>query len=104
LGTSKQDAAEFDESIRLSTGGIAGYSFVAPWYSDSDSVQMGLVLTGQCLDRNIPKMYDLLSDLTLNVNFDNTAKLKTLINLVSCIIVHTRDYCVECLINDELSG
>lgn len=79
LGTSTKSAAEFDEKIRLHTGGIGASEFLATSHSNIDGFQLGLEFSGQCLDRNINRMYDLLSEAVNEVNLNNEAKLKTLI-------------------------
>lgn len=40
-------------------------------------------MTGNCLDRNIDKMYDIMAKLIHETNFDDVEKLKTLIIGVS---------------------
>jgi Zn-dependent M16 (insulinase) family peptidase len=48
-------------------------------------MEEGIALMGNCLDRNIDKMYDILTKLILETNFDDAEKLKTLIIGVSQI-------------------
>ncbi|RUS30251.1 LOW QUALITY PROTEIN: Metalloenzyme, LuxS/M16 peptidase-like protein [Jimgerdemannia flammicorona] len=47
--------------------------------ADLDQIEEGIALSGNCLDRNIDKMYELLSTLIRETNFDNVDRLKTLI-------------------------
>lgn len=42
-------------------------------------MEEGIALMGNCLDRNIDKMYDIFTKLILETNFDDAEKLKTLI-------------------------
>lgn len=51
--------------------------------TDLETVEEGIALVGNCLDRNVDKMYDLLTKLVLETNFDDTEKLRTLIIGVS---------------------
>lgn len=50
---------------------------------DIGHVEEGIALTGNCLDRNIDKMYDIMAKLVHETNFDDVEKLKTLIIGVS---------------------
>ncbi|KAI9276663.1 peptidase M16C associated-domain-containing protein [Phascolomyces articulosus] len=79
LGTRTQSMAEIDEEIRLYTGGLRASTTVSTSHSDIDHTEEGIALIGNCLDRNVDKMYDILSKLILETNFDDTEKLKTLI-------------------------
>ncbi|RUP41802.1 Metalloenzyme, LuxS/M16 peptidase-like protein [Jimgerdemannia flammicorona] len=79
LGTHTRDMAEIDDDIRLYTGGIRASTFLATNHSDLDQIEEGIALSGNCLDRNIDKMYELLSTLIRETNFDNVDRLKTLI-------------------------
>ncbi|CAO3606883.1 unnamed protein product [Cunninghamella blakesleeana] len=79
LGTKNQSMAEIDDEIRLYTGGLRASTTVSTNHSDIDVMEEGIALTGNCLDRNIDKMYDIMSKLILDTNFDNLEKLRTLI-------------------------
>ncbi|SAM08473.1 hypothetical protein [Absidia glauca] len=79
LGTKNQSMAEIDDEIRLYTGGLRASMTVSTNHSDIDVMEEGIALMGNCLDRNIDKMYDILTKLILETNFDDAEKLKTLI-------------------------
>ncbi|KAI9305038.1 peptidase M16C associated-domain-containing protein [Cunninghamella echinulata] len=79
LGTKNQSMGEIDDEIRLYTGGLRASTTVTTNHSDIDVMEEGIALTGNCLDRNIDRMYDILSKLVLETNFDNLEKLRTLI-------------------------
>ncbi|KAI7860572.1 peptidase M16C associated-domain-containing protein [Circinella umbellata] len=79
LGTRTQSMAEIDDEIRLYTGGLRASTTVSTSHSDIDHIEEGIALIGNCLDRNVDKMYDIFSKLILETNFDDTEKLKTLI-------------------------
>ncbi|KAI8373250.1 peptidase M16C associated-domain-containing protein [Blakeslea trispora] len=79
LGTRQQSMAEIDEEIRLYTGGLRASSTLTINHSDIDHIEEGIALSGNCLDRNIDRMYDILSKLIHETNFDELDKLKTLI-------------------------
>ncbi|KAI8084616.1 peptidase M16C associated-domain-containing protein [Halteromyces radiatus] len=79
LGTKDQSMAEIDDEIRLYTGGLRASTTVSTNHSDIDVMEEGIALMGNCLDRNIDKMYSILTKLILETNFDDTEKLRTLI-------------------------
>lgn len=55
-------------------------------HSDLDHIEDGIALTGNCLDRNIEKMFNILETLVHETNFDDVNKLRTLIAMVSISI------------------
>ncbi|ORX53065.1 hypothetical protein DM01DRAFT_1322754 [Hesseltinella vesiculosa] len=79
LGTKTQSMAEIDEEIRLYTGGLRASPMISTNHSDIDVMEESIALTGNCLDRNIDKMYSILLKLVQHTNFDDVEKLKTLI-------------------------
>ncbi|OZJ06238.1 hypothetical protein BZG36_00782 [Bifiguratus adelaidae] len=79
LGTKKRTMQEIDDDVRLYTGGLRVAPFLSTNHSDIDQIEEGISLSGNCLDRNIPKMYSLLSEIIHETDFDNVSKLKTLI-------------------------
>lgn len=97
LGTRQQSMAEIDEEIRLYTGGLRATTTLSTNHSDIDHIEEGIALVGNCLDRNIDKMYTILSKLIHETNFDDVEKLKTLINGVSKKNSHTQFflYCIN---------
>ncbi|KAI7908289.1 peptidase M16C associated-domain-containing protein [Cokeromyces recurvatus] len=80
LGTRQQSMADIDEEIRLYTGGLRASTTLTTNHSDIDHIEEGIALVGNCLDRNIDKMYSILAKLIHETNFDDVEKLKTLIN------------------------
>ncbi|SAL97302.1 hypothetical protein [Absidia glauca] len=80
LGTKSREMADLDDEIRLYTGGLGFSTNTSTHHSDIDAMEEGIVITGNCLDRNIEKMYDLTRRLIQETNFHNLPKLKTLIN------------------------
>lgn len=84
-------SAEFDEAIRLRTGGIGASTFLATHRqgmpnclddymfrqesfsflprTDLDGYQEGITLSGNCLDRNVDHMFGLLDKMMTDVDF-----------------------------------
>ncbi|KAI9253614.1 peptidase M16C associated-domain-containing protein [Sporodiniella umbellata] len=89
LGTRDQTMGDIDDEIRLYTGGLRASSLVSTNHSDIDHAEEGIALVGNCLDRNIDKMYSILSKLIHETNFDNAEKLKILINSNASAMVNS---------------
>ncbi|KAH8556273.1 peptidase M16C associated-domain-containing protein [Umbelopsis sp. PMI_123] len=89
LGTTTKDMAIIDEEIRLFTGGLKASMLVSTNHSDLDHIEDGIALTGNCLDRNIDKMFDILETLVHETNFDDTQKLRTLIAMNAASMVNS---------------
>ncbi|KAI8092588.1 peptidase M16C associated-domain-containing protein [Halteromyces radiatus] len=79
LGTKSQSMAELDDEIRLYTGGLGFSATTSTNHSDINAMEEGIMFYGNCLDRNIEKMYDLTRRLIRETNFDNIPKLRSLI-------------------------
>ncbi|KAI9286907.1 peptidase M16C associated-domain-containing protein [Umbelopsis sp. AD052] len=88
LGTKTKDMAIIDEEIRLFTGGLNASTLVSTSHSDLDHIEDGIALTGNCLDRNIDKMYNILETLVHETNFDDAQKLRTLIAMNAASMVN----------------
>ena len=79
LGTATKSAAEFDELIRLHTGGIGASTFLSTSFADLGKLQQGVIFSGNALDKNADHLYDLILESITNANLENTKDLKTLI-------------------------
>ncbi|CAH1762847.1 8890_t:CDS:10, partial [Entrophospora sp. SA101] len=79
LGTKSKSMAEIDDDIRLYTGGINMSTFLSTNHSDLNEYDDGLAIASHSLDRNINHMYDFIRYLIQETNFDNVAKLKSII-------------------------
>ena len=79
LGTSNQSISELEDDIRRHTGGLSCSTFVSTDPNDLLLHKYGLVLSSHCLDRNTARMFDLMTDIWVHTNFENTDKLKTLL-------------------------
>lgn len=68
-----------DERIRKSTGGISAFVHTSAKTNDLDEVSKMLVISSNCLDENIPKMYDLISEVMNETKWHDSTHLKTVI-------------------------
>ncbi|KAI8391039.1 peptidase M16C associated-domain-containing protein [Radiomyces spectabilis] len=117
LGTRSQTMADIDDDIRLYTGGLSVSPIASTNHSDLDLAEHGIILGGNCLDRNVDRMYSIFTKLIRETNFEDTKKLKTLImgnasalanSIVGSGHVYARTYAGSSLTPDmhysELSG
>ncbi|KAJ1674938.1 Mitochondrial presequence protease [Spiromyces aspiralis] len=79
LGTTKRDIAEIETDIRLYSGGITFGPVATTDHSSLELAEQGIMFSSHCLDANIPKMYELILELTSETDFRNVKRLKTLI-------------------------
>ncbi|KAK9237701.1 peptidase M16C associated-domain-containing protein [Lipomyces kononenkoae] len=79
LGTKSRSMASLEDEIKLKTGGISASVQVNTLPTDMDTWNLGMVLTGHSLDKDVPDMLRLLTILLLETDYDNHEKLRTLI-------------------------
>ena len=71
IGTKDQSMEELEDLIKLKTGGIAvSYHSTTSPYNISRTTE-GLSLSGYALDRHVPAMYELLSTIIYETDFDS---------------------------------
>ncbi|KAJ2523427.1 Mitochondrial presequence protease [Coemansia sp. RSA 1939] len=83
LGTRSRDMPEIETDIRLHTGGISFSPFVTTDVANLGHIEAGVSFGSHCLDHHIPAMYDLVLELVRETNFDNTNRLRALLNALS---------------------
>ncbi|KAJ2401627.1 Mitochondrial presequence protease [Coemansia sp. RSA 2559] len=83
LGTQGRDMPEIETDIRLHTGGISFSPFVTTDVSHLGHIEAGVSFGSHCLDSHIPSMYALVLELVRETNFDNTHRLRALLNALS---------------------
>eukprot|EP00239_Pterosperma_sp_CCMP1384_P004603 CAMPEP_0197849842 /NCGR_PEP_ID=MMETSP1438-20131217/13379_1 /TAXON_ID=1461541 /ORGANISM="Pterosperma sp., Strain CCMP1384" /LENGTH=1115 /DNA_ID=CAMNT_0043462703 /DNA_START=99 /DNA_END=3446 /DNA_ORIENTATION=+ len=64
LGVNEMDYREASQAIKSSTGGFSADIIDTTDMNDLDSFTQAFMINGQCLDRNLEKMFELLSALT----------------------------------------
>ncbi|PVU94525.1 hypothetical protein BB559_002974 [Furculomyces boomerangus] len=80
LGTKKRQMQEIETEIDLYTGGISVTTFSSTDYDNLSISETGIRISSNCLDVNIPKMYELVSELIFETDFSNKERLRTLIS------------------------
>lgn len=71
LGAGKLDRKQLDQEINLRTGGLDVSVHVADHPSQFDLFEKGLIISSFCLERNIPQMFRLWTDLFNSIRFDD---------------------------------
>ncbi|KAJ2484118.1 Mitochondrial presequence protease [Coemansia sp. RSA 2320] len=83
LGTKSRDMPEIETEIRLHTGGISFSPFVTTDLAHLGHIEAGISFGSHCLDQHIGPTYKLILELVRETNFDNTNRLRALLNSLS---------------------
>lgn len=71
LGTKDMTMEQLEDLIKLKTGGVSvGYHSAASPFNHMEAKE-GIALTGMALDRNVPAMFEVLSKLVAETDFDS---------------------------------
>ncbi|KAJ5403852.1 Mitochondrial presequence protease [Penicillium cosmopolitanum] len=73
LGTASRSMEQWEDLIKLKTGGISTSSFLVNSPTHLDQFKEGLQFTGFALDQNIPEMLEMLSALVMETDFTSPA-------------------------------
>lgn len=73
LGTANRSMEQWEDLIKLKTGGISTSSFLVSSPTQLDQFKEGLQFSGFALDNNIPEMLDMLSTLVRETDFSSPA-------------------------------
>ena len=79
LGTKSKSVGDLEAEILLKTGGISVSPFTQPDSFDSARLTEGLTFSSYALDRNVPAMLDLINQIILDIDFNNTAPILELL-------------------------
>ncbi|GMM48162.1 Cym1 protein [Pichia kluyveri] len=79
LGTTSKSMADLENEIKLYTGGLSANFFTHASAHDPNEVYLKFGIGGVSLNSDFKKMLSLWEQLLLDTNFDNIAKLSTLI-------------------------
>ncbi|KAK9385947.1 peptidase M16C associated-domain-containing protein [Lipomyces mesembrius] len=79
LGTKTRSMASLEDEIKLKTGGISASVQVSTLPTDMDTWNLGLIMTGHSLDKDVSDLLRLMTILLVETNFENYEKLRTLI-------------------------
>lgn len=73
LGTANRSMEQWEDLIKLKSGGISTSSFLVSSPTQLDQFKEGMQFSGFALDNNIPEMLDMLSTLVTETDFSNPA-------------------------------
>ncbi|KAI8324367.1 hypothetical protein GQ54DRAFT_256547 [Martensiomyces pterosporus] len=83
LGTKSRDMSAIETDIRLHTGGVSFSPFVSTDLANLGHIEAGISFGSHCLDQHIEPMYSLVLELVRETNFDNTDRLRALLNALA---------------------
>uniref|UniRef100_A0A673HNM7 Presequence protease, mitochondrial n=1 Tax=Sinocyclocheilus rhinocerous TaxID=307959 RepID=A0A673HNM7_9TELE len=79
LGCGELDYRQQAQRIELKTGGMSVSPQIIPDTDDLDLYEQGIILSSSCLDRNLPDMFQLWSDIFNSPHFDDEQRLRVLV-------------------------
>uniref|UniRef100_A0A671NMK6 Pitrilysin metalloproteinase 1 n=1 Tax=Sinocyclocheilus anshuiensis TaxID=1608454 RepID=A0A671NMK6_9TELE len=83
LGCGELDYRQQAQRIELKTGGMSVSPQIIPDTDDLDLYEQGIILSSSCLDRNLPDMFQLWSDIFNSPHFDDEQHLRVLVMMSS---------------------
>ncbi|KAL6467829.1 hypothetical protein MHYP_G00235060 [Metynnis hypsauchen] len=79
LGCGELDYRQQAQQMELKTGGMSVTPQIISDTADLDLYEQGILLTSACLERNLPDMFHLWSDLFNSPHFDDEERLRVLV-------------------------
>lgn len=79
LGCGELDYRQQAQRIELKTGGMSVSPQIIPDTDDLDLYEQGIILSSSCLERNLPDMFQLWSDIFNRPHFDDEQRLRVLV-------------------------
>jgi Zn-dependent M16 (insulinase) family peptidase len=73
LGTASRSMEQWEDLIKLKTGGISTSSFLVSSPTHLDRFKEGMQFSGFAIDKNIPEMLEMLSVLVTETDFTSPA-------------------------------
>ncbi|KAM6989396.1 presequence protease, mitochondrial [Tautogolabrus adspersus] len=79
MGCGALDYRQQSQQMELRTGGMSVSTQIVPDSSQLDMYEQGVLLSSSCLERNLPHMFQLWSDIFNNPHFDEVERLRVLV-------------------------
>ncbi|KAI4888182.1 hypothetical protein NFI96_014761 [Prochilodus magdalenae] len=79
LGSGDMDYRQQAQQMELKTGGMSVTPQIISDIADLDLYEQGILLTSSCLERNLPDMFHLWSDIFNSPHFDDEERLRVLV-------------------------
>uniref|UniRef100_A0A672JR02 Pitrilysin metalloproteinase 1 n=1 Tax=Salarias fasciatus TaxID=181472 RepID=A0A672JR02_SALFA len=83
MGCGALDYRQQAQQMELRTGGMSVSTQVIPDSTEMDAFEQGILLSSSCLDRNLPHMFRLWSDIFNSPNFEDTERLRVLVMMAA---------------------
>ncbi|XP_059953540.1 presequence protease, mitochondrial isoform X1 [Mesoplodon densirostris] len=83
LGCGSLDYRELAQQVDLKTGGLAATPHVLPDDSHLDTYEQGVLFSSFCLDRNLPDMMHLWSEIFNNPRFEDEEHFRVLVKMTA---------------------
>ncbi|XP_059470256.1 presequence protease, mitochondrial [Neocloeon triangulifer] len=88
MGTKKNDYRQFDRKIQLCTSGLGMGSHIIEHPTLNGQFLDSILLSSNCLDRNLGKMMDLWKELLLEPSFTDRERLETLVRATAAEVAN----------------
>ncbi|XP_047446462.1 presequence protease, mitochondrial [Mugil cephalus] len=92
MGCGALDYRQQAQQMELRTGGMSVSSQVIPDSTNLDMYEQGILLYSSCLERNLPHMFQLWSDIFNSPNFDNEERLRVLVMMSAQELANSISY------------
>lgn len=79
MGTKTVDYRTFDKHINLYTSGISFRPIFTQNVNDLSKYQIGFLMNSYCLEQNTQRMFDLITELIRQFNFDDVSRFEMLL-------------------------
>uniref|UniRef100_A0A3P9ILL0 Presequence protease, mitochondrial n=1 Tax=Oryzias latipes TaxID=8090 RepID=A0A3P9ILL0_ORYLA len=81
MGCGALDYRQQAQQMELRTGGMSASTQVVPDSAHIDTFEQGILLSSSCLERNLPHMFHLWSDIFNSPHFENEERLRVLVTM-----------------------
>ncbi|XP_076633202.1 presequence protease, mitochondrial [Colletes latitarsis] len=88
MGTKRYDYRNFDQMIRLKTGGLNFMSHIVEHKSNLLQYEEGILIESYCLDHNVTDMWKLWSEVFNNVDLSDLQRFETLVKTIAADLVN----------------
>uniref|UniRef100_A0A8C7YSH8 Pitrilysin metalloproteinase 1 n=1 Tax=Oryzias sinensis TaxID=183150 RepID=A0A8C7YSH8_9TELE len=83
MGCGALDYRQQAQQMELRTGGMSASAQVVPDSAHIDTFEQGILLSSSCLERNLPHMFHLWSDIFNSPHFENEERLRVLVTMAA---------------------
>ncbi|XP_076750537.1 presequence protease, mitochondrial [Xylocopa sonorina] len=88
MGTKNYDYRNFDQMIRLKTGGLNVMNHIVEHKNNLLQYEEGILIESYCLDRNVSDMWNLWLELFNNVKLSDVERFTTLVKIIAADLIN----------------